>query len=352
MTGSKTKYAAAVVIPAYAESEWLPKALSSLQESVVHFGDTDAFQVVVVVNEPLEVSREAKLDNQETLDILKGMKESLSYPLVVLGDRVWKLKKGVGEARKLGMDCAVQKMLKRDSDRVLSLDADCLVADNYVQTILEHPTNGSGFTIDFEHCPQTPEEKEGMTIYEDFLKWMKLGLESAGSPYGHFTIGSCLGTDVHHYQLCGGMPAKNATEDFHFMSKLRKVGPIDKLPTRVFPSCRSSNRVYLGTGFFMSKYQENKSKALESLFMPSKKSFEHLKEFLLQLSAYANDPEKIERCWKDCDKTSAFIHNQGFLAKVRKLNANSANEEQFQSRVHQLFDGIQTFRFLRFHQDS
>src|SRR5437763_886152 len=97
----------AIVIPSYAEYSTLPKTLLSLEESAQ---GEDLFSVVVVVNQPKDASPEKKNDNQKTLEWFS--RNSFSFNLHVLDQMKSALIHGVGEARKIGMDFAVQNLLK------------------------------------------------------------------------------------------------------------------------------------------------------------------------------------------------------------------------------------------------
>lgn len=70
---------------------------------------------------------------------------------------------------------------------------------------------------------------------------------------------------LKNYTKIGGMTPRSATEDFHFLNKLRRQGPIQyNTSTTVKPSSRQSERVTLGTGYFLTKSKQILSRLFQS----------------------------------------------------------------------------------------
>jgi len=339
-----------IVIPALAEADYLEKTLASLHSSAS--ASTTRGQnctVVVVVNNPVQASNEILQNNAKLLKNINHHKDRYCFRLIALDYTNPGLNQGVGEARKLGMDYSVANILQDSKDWIVSLDADATVHTNYVETLSSTNFSGAGFTFPFSH--QVAEERFAypITLYELYLRYIQAMLAKVGSPFAYFTIGSCMGTNVHHYKVSGGMIAKPATEDFHFLNKLRKFGEIKTIAqTCVYPAARPSKRVYLGTGFFLATYLENPEKAWSQLMLPSPLAFKTLKNVLVRLDEFFEDPEATVNQILLYQPYAEFFRKNEVLTKLTALAKNSSTKASFQKRIPQVFDGLMTWRLLRF----
>ena len=277
---------------------------------------------------------------------LKTASLSASFPIHVLDATQPGLRFGVGEARKMGMELALREVLASETDRIVSLDADTAVAPSYVETLLHHPLRGAGFVLRFEHRLEEADNPGAIALYELFLRHMALSLRKAGSPFAYVSIGSAIGTDARHYRLCGGMPLKSATEDFHFLNKLRKLGPIEEWDDScVYPSSRQSRRVLLGTGFFLSNFAMDREGSFEKLNIPSPAAFEQLSR---TLQCLASGHEGLsEATLSDMPAVATFLERHDYIRRIDELRRNSASEAAYRARIHQVFDAMATWRLLR-----
>lgn len=93
-------------------------------------------------------------------------------------------------------------------------------------------------------------ERQGILIYELFLRYLRLGLRDAGSPFSYHSVGSTQSLKLGALEILGGVPHVSAGEDFHLFEKASKVFEIFEAPRRftVWPSGRVSDRVPFGTG--------------------------------------------------------------------------------------------------------
>ena len=179
----------AVVIPAYAEMESLPRTLESLSRNPQALLDDSA--VVLVVNNPPAASADpAGLEeNSRMLESLRNSQfpcqDRLNLHWIdASGDgRGINPKEGVGAARKLGMDMALEHLdFDRGSPLMISLDADTIVEGNYLESInaffKDHPKT-AGASISFAHQPgATPEEDAAITRYELFMRYYVIAASS------------------------------------------------------------------------------------------------------------------------------------------------------------------------------
>lgn len=299
-------------------------------------------RVIVIVNQPQQICQSPTENNLDTLNYLKQL--TLPFLLIAL-DHTDGLKNGVGEARFKGADYAIESFDLSEQDLVVSLDADCTVHKDYFSALFKlYALPYAGFTLGFEHRSYDGILPKPMIIYELYLRYMKWGLSKARSPFDYYTIGSCLGTSVYYYKLSGGFPKKTGTEDFHFLNKLRKLGPIQHVPkTLVYPSSRISNRVHLGTGYFLGQYHNDQDLGIT---IPSCSDFGILGQVLKKLDDYYDHPSEVER-WLRLHFEVFFFKSQVF-SKISTVAQHSKTRESYQKKLLQVFDGFQTLRLLKY----
>ena len=272
-----------VVIPAYAERDSLFCTLASVA------ANPEAMlvktMVLCVVNNRAASPAEDKENNAQTLAMLNALVRRQSFdipkadgklreawqavaasplrlgfidatsPGLEIPDRAG----GVGMARKIGMDAALRLLATSEQKPrlILSLDADTLVRPDYLSGVRSAFASGRAQAgiLDYEH--QMPPDLAGQTAicrYEIFLRYWVLGLQFACSPYAFHSIGSTMATTDEGYLSVRGMNRREAGEDFYFLNKLAKAGPLRRIrETRVYPSGRASARVPFGTGAAVAK---------------------------------------------------------------------------------------------------
>ena len=260
----------AIVVPALAESAFLPATLASVAANPP--SDLARTLVVVVVNnrpplvagargaDPLDVA-----DNQATLRWLSehaaGGELKLAWidassPGLELPPRG-----GVGLARKLGVDSVLRAMAEDGlgaarslpSLLILHLDADTLVEPTYLAEATQgmHGCASPGGVVEYAHQPaSSPRGQWAIDSYELYLRYYVEGLRWARSPYAFHTVGSTMVCTADGYARAGGISAKRqAGEDFYFLQELQKAGGVATITsTTVHPSARPSPRVPFGTG--------------------------------------------------------------------------------------------------------
>tara|TARA_B100000427_G_C15014854_1_gene379930 strand:- start:22 stop:525 length:504 start_codon:yes stop_codon:yes gene_type:complete len=161
-------------------------------------------------------------------------------------------------------------------------------------------------------------------------------------------MGSTIACNIKSYLACGGMNTKKATEDFYFLQALAKYTKIHKInDILVFPSSRQENRVYLGTGFRMNEYSENKTfKNLEF----SDESFLEISNIIKIIDKYwKKDYEKIIiELKKTLNKKSVqFLVKKDLKNIWNKFKNNSNNKRQFNIFFHQWFDALSIIKLLK-----
>jgi len=367
-----------VVIPALAESSHLFHTLKSLAANPPR--DLAETVVLVVIN-----NREKNFlgpgqweDNHRTLRILRDLAAGNTPPgglldpsaeaaaaslpgrlnLAVVdasspGRELPDKTGGVGLARKIGLDRALDILSPRDGERGLlfCLDADTLVKGDYlpsVQNFFREKGPGAG-VIRFRHRrPGDTEERRAIVCYEIFLRYYVLGLKSARSPYAFHTVGSTMVFRPEAYVAVRGMNRRKGGEDFYFLNKLAKVTAVgDIRSTTVYPSPRRSGRVPFGTGRRVLRFLEEK---YDEYILYHPRVFSLLESWLRVVCRNPAENEKtlLAAAGEIHPAVRTFLEERDFPAAWGKIRRNAKDERQLIRQFHGWFDGFETFKFIRF----
>ena len=354
----RADFTGAVVIPSLAEGDSLFATLHSLAANPLQF--LARFLVVIVVNHSEQASVADRLQSSIDLARLTDLAERSELCLAWVdaaspGCEVPARQAGVGFARKLGMDLALPFLNWAEDPLLVCLDADTLVEENYLQSIVSHfhlSTAGAA-SLPFRHQSGSDEAQQAaIDRYELFLRSYVYGLYLAGSPYAFNTVGSAMACRASAYVRCGGMNCRKAGEDFYFLQKLAKTDGVALLSgTTVFPESRVSDRVPFGTGRSMGRLLDGDAQAV--LFYPAK-AFRVLADWLRtveqQLSADA------ETLLIGADKISPVLADYLVQANWRTVwprlqSTNRTGMHRLQS-FHVWFDGFRTMRMIHLLCDS
>lgn len=353
-----------VVIPVYNEPE-VSGVLNSLSRCIK---PDYSVEVIAVVNSPEGVAPEILTANQSALKIIRQVAEQVSQDdrgtwlriYVIKADELPRKWAGVGLARKIGMDEAVRRFeqLNQPEGIIISLDADCLVDQNYFQEIeslfvknrkvngctiyFEHPVSGSEFSA---------EVYRGMVFYELYMRYYRNALEWTGFPHSFYTVGSAFAVKAVAYTAQGGMNKRQAGEDFYFIQKLIPGGGLVSLnTTRVIPSCRLSDRVPFGTGPALQKWTEG-DRDLSKTY--SFRAFEDLKKFFVMVPGFY----RIGRSEYDVlirqlsDPMMRFLQEDFFYESINELSGNCSTCPVFVRRFWHYFNAFKVLKFLNFSRD-
>ena len=346
----KRKFDQTLVIPVYAESEYLPPTLLSLNEN-----NADILKdtlVVVVINNAENSPEEIRGDNQHCLELLKSSDYQFSFCIVDAFSKGLALSQkhaGVGLARKIGMDLVLPHLATPQS-LLFCIDADTLVSSQYIKKVKEYfdTNNALAAVVGFRHLESVDSNLEkAIGRYEKYLLTTAQNMRDAGSPYGYVAMGSTMVCTAKAYCAVGGMPRKKATEDFYFLQELTKYCGVETIPEiLVFPSPRPISRVYLGTGFRMQQMQ--KGFDVQKLYY-SDTAFSILEQWLklgstarkVELSIILQEAKNID------PKLEVFLQNEGIDNIWGKLQNNTPSKFHFNKQFHRWFDGLKTIRFLK-----
>ena len=267
---------------------------------------------------------------------------------------------GVGLARRIGMDLAlqVQQLGGSSSPWLATTDADAQPPASYFQAIADvapltpNGTRRVALTLPFWHIPSGDAAIDRATAdYELSLRYYTLGLAAAGSPYAYESMGSSIVVLAEAYAEVRGFPRRNAGEDFYLLDKLAKVGALHR------PQCepirlrsRTSDRVPFGTGRKVGEIVGNGG-AL-STYHP--RVFELLRVTLTALrhAVASRDTEALSvQLNEQLDAgtagavSSALDELQAFEA-VREMLGASPDARVRERRLLTWFDALRTLRFI------
>jgi len=351
-----------VIIPCY-DDEHIFRTLASVNESVVCYSESLAtsetlafFEVIVNVNSGENAPPEVALRNRAIFDKLQQQADVGYYRcfrlLPMLNENIVRKKAGVGYARRTAMDEAVRRFAaigKRDG-LIVSLDADTLVAPNYFQTIMRYmqQSDAQCFTFGFGHDfdPQRYSEAEihACRLYEAYLRYYRLALQTFNSPFAIHTIGSCFAVRAEAYIKLGGMPPRQGGEDFYFLQKAVKMSPVCEVEEIiVFPSPRISDRVPFGTGPSVRKIiEQGDYKVYNFKLFGILKKFYELFPALYTSSAEQPVPQEI----------IDFYGAEAIESVIDECRHYSSSEAAFIKRMYNHFDAFFIVKFLNSFNDS
>ena len=338
--------AVAIVIPVHCESEVEP-----IQSLLSNEPPGFSVEIIVVINAAESASSQVKSRNRRTAEELRtSFRESkctwLNLILLEfneLPDR----HAGVGLARKIGMDVAVERFCKSQNANglIASLDSDCVVSKDYLASIAkffaENPECPAG-TIYFEHrvTGLSEDQQKAVQRYELFLRYYVQGLIDARYPAAFHTVGSCFAVRMHSYASRGGMSRRTAAEDFYFLHKLRVLGPIDTIPSCcVYPQGRLSSRTPFGTGQGVQKmlsgsvnvYPPDVFKLIQRVVG----DVQHLRQL---------DP--VDLCWPAV--LQSYFDQQTVRSDLTRLRNTTASQGSFSKRFFQWFDGLRVLQLVHY----
>jgi len=360
-----------VVVPAICEYDNIKHLLFSLSRNTKSSFENSL--IIFVVNHSVSSNPEVKLDNKLALEYLRSLirknpVDQSQRQILDSGIRIGlidaaserkefeEINSGVGLARKIGMDKTLQifDYSMNNKKIIISLDADCLVQENYLLEIQKYfnVNNATAALVDFEHkLPEEESNRIGILSYEIFLRHYVTGLLFAGSPFAFHTVGSTIVCDHEAYIKVGGMNIKNAAEDFYFLQKLAKNFPVHRITsTRVKPSPRESWRVPFGTGRSITDFLSNKKNIL--VFDPD--VYIILKEWLILFNAdLLLDPNSILRETKKIHpELYNFLVIRNFSKTWIKILNNTKSSKQLDYQRKNWFDAFETLKLLHHLRDT
>lgn len=342
-----------VVIPSHCEPDLL-RTLESLENCEKPKGDVEVIVVLNSSEKAEDVDKEANLKGlAEALQWKGAATRKFLYHFLNFPD-LPKKHAGVGLARKIGMDEAVDRLeqIEKPEGVIVCLDADSQVVPNYLVEIerafsvnpkrkacsihYEHPLEGSEYPADVY---------EGILRYELYLRYYIEGLRYAGYPYAFHTIGSSMAVRSSAYQAESGMNRRKAGEDFYFLHKfIPNPGFFELHTTMVIPSPRPAEKVPFGTGKAIVNWLKNGAEHYPAY---DARSFFQLKTFLEDVpNLYENEPKAYP------EAIQAFLVQENFSGELAKIRKHVASQIAFEKRFFQWFHPLKALQYVHFAQDQ
>jgi len=344
-----------VVIPCYDEPDLMP-VLESLWRCERPRG---AVEILLVMNASEGDDDDVRRRNQLAIDAVRGRWSGRDDPRFRIRTlnfpRLPARHAGVGLARKIGMDDAVARFLaaRNPGGIIASLDADCTCDSDYLVSLESHfhrYPDTRACTVYFEHPLSGPHGKDlyqAAISYELYLRYYRHGLQYAGTPYAHYTVGSCFAVRCDAYTRHGGMNRRKAGEDFYFLNKLMAVGGVsENNGTRVIPDVRPSTRTPFGTGRALNGRLANPD---EPWLTYNPLVFRDLAELIAGIDDYYEIPAGE---WQDHPSLSntmeTFLVARGVDGKHGEIVSHSASRASFRKRFFQWFNGFMALKFIHY----
>ena len=344
-----------VVIPSHNEPDLLG-SLHSLKEAIVPIGVS--VEVITVVNHGVDTESDIVKQNEKTVVqanqfFLENNCESIIFKIVEVFDMPSK-KAGVGLARKIGMDEALNRFARINKDGIIvCFDADSLCESNYFEAIISHfkkHPKTPGCSIHFEHPLEgnchTFEEYNAIMLYELHLRYYKNAQQYTGLPFVFHTIGSSMAVRAAAYAKQGGMNKRKAGEDFYFLNKIIQLGNFTELnTTTVIPSPRVSDRVPFGTGKAVGEIVSSNQVGMLTYNF---RIFAELKAFVdevlinnknLQASTLSN-------------LINQFVEERDLRVKIDEIAKNANSDKAFITRFFKVFDAFWIMKYVHFSRDN
>jgi len=345
-----------VVIPVFLEEQYLFKTLDNLCNAGAEFLGT--IEIILVFNYSIEadhetISRQVKLAEQAEL-FADGLDNDKLCVTILRAYDVPAKYAGVGNARKVGMDYAVSVYGNDDKSGgvVISLDADTEVEKNYFNVVAEAFKNQNidACTIYFEHAlhgPYSTAVDEAIVEYELHLRYYLQALQYTGFPFACHTVGSCFAVTADAYVKAGGMPRKQAGEDFYFLQKVVPQSNFIHLSTtKVKPSSRPSDRVPFGTGPSIAKLlasEEEYSTYNLQAFIDLKALFD-IKERFYKI----DDTDVDDLIHELSGRMRSYLLNSDFFKALKAINDNCSSLPVFQKRFYEVFNAFRVVKYLNY----
>ncbi len=346
-----------VVVPVYREEEYL----GSMIESLLACEEPQNRGELILVFNSSEIDGDEVLQQQERT--LKSIKETFGNEpaewLKIIYVEAYNLPKkhfGAGWARKIGMDLATKRFseINKPNGLIITLDADCKVEKNYLIEIEKWFKNEENNTasIYFEHPISGDDFSEnvydGIIKYELHLRYYLQALKLINFPYAFHTMGSAIAVRALAYARVGGMPRKQAGEDFYFLQKLFPLGGFGELnTTTVYPSPRASDRVIFGTGAAITGHLDGTNQADETYNYVSFKELKVLFDRYGELYEMKSDKYE-EWTYELAGPLRSFLLNNDFFPEIDELKSMCSTQEVFDKRFFEIFNAFKIVKYLNY----
>jgi hypothetical protein len=344
-----------VVIPCYNELE-LIHTLQSIKTSKKPKAN---ILIAVIINSAINANNNVLLQNRltftevERFAVLNNDSNLIYFP--ILCENLPKKHAGVGLARKIGMDLAIDHFHSNNNNSglIISLDADCEVSENFFTTIYDEFNKNEKLNAtihNFHHRVENDDKdiESAIRQYEMYLRYFSKMLKYTGFPYYYHTIGSAFAVSADAYVRVGGMGRQQGGEDFYFLQKVFQLGHIVELhETYVFPMARFSDRVPFGTGPALQKILDEPDRKIK---VYSKQSFFHLKSLFERKDGFfkKNENEITALLLQLHPALQNFLTEVDFIDSLNDCNNNCSNLNSYRKRFFHHFNSFKIIKYLNY----
>lgn len=354
-TKPKSDLGLVVVMPVHNE----PNLLFSLNALAICTPPNCSVEVILMINASELSDQKVLKQNEQSLLTFQKFKESYTGGIdfyVLVNNELPKKHAGVGLARKIGMDEAVNRFLLVENNNgvIACFDADCSCEQSYLVKLhnlfivnpkisacsihFEHPLMGQEF--DSSIYKYIADYELHLRVYKNAMKWSKL-------PFGIHTVGSSMAVKAADYCKQGGMNRRKAGEDFYFLQKFIQLGNVGELTTTtIFPSPRVSDRVPFGTGRAIGERVDSNTEELDTY---SLESFKLIRAVVNLLPRIFEQTEAVHLF------PSSFINYytlDRLIFIIESAKNESTNYENFIKRFYRFFDAFQVLKFVHYLRDT
>ncbi len=362
----KSSYQHVVVIPAYQEDEsFIHRALQAgwFRQRVL---------LIVVINQPDTITDTAAQQQlfRQILDYGIVIWQRNNLTLLNPGDNAQRVgshillvdrfttpilaRQGVGLARKIGADLALALIANGTihSKWICSTDADAILPNDYFSVLATLDPQWTAACYNFKHVAGSSAIRQATKIYEQAMRYYVAGLQQAGSPYAHFTIGSILAFKATAYAGVRGFPRRAAGEDFYLLNKLVKTGTVGQITsTTVQLQARLSERVPFGTGMSAANIMQLTARGKPFCYYHPQ-TFVALKQVLEHFSSLWEVRHNPESWLKQLPTESAILLLKAGLITFVEKQQQYRSKQQFDRQLMNWFDGLKTLQFIHGLRDS
>lgn len=251
---------------------------------------------------------------------------------------------GVGWARKTAMDAA-SKLAGRE-DFMIAMDGDSHYPSDYLEKVQEAFGGNHGIkalSIPYFHRlnGRDPEDR-AVLRYEIYMRYFAVNMLRINNPYAFTAIGSAMACTTNAYRDIRGITPHKSGEDFYFIQKLRKYGPVKiDADTTAFPAARFSDRVFFGTGPAMIRGNSGDWSGYPvypyELFDEVKITFDQFKDL------YTDDVEL---------PMSEFLYEKFGKNLWDELRRNARSISSFERACRHRVDGLRILQYLKWRHNQ
>ncbi len=344
-----------VTIPCFDE----PDLIRSLESLAACTPPSCGVTVIVVVNSSDRTPPQLLFNNLQTIQSIQAWFNSGIRPFYHLRllhapalPSKWA---GVGWARKIAMDEAIRSLDQRGLEEgiLVGFDADSLVSRNYftsIETAFRENPHFNFVTLNFCHPVDDPaltnSLREGIILYELYLRYLRNAMKWCGYPHSIHTVGSSFAVKASSYVKQGGMNRRQAGEDFHFLHKMVLLGDYGAVKgATVYPAARISHRVPFGTGAAMKKWEDG-DRELHSAYALN--SFDTLRPLFRNPGLLFDADRTI---WKELIEQldpvlQNYLEQTKTLNRLDELKKNCSDLKMFTRRFYHLVNAFWIIQYL------